>query len=668
MAKKIYERIIGHYFPFFLRKVKAFPILSKYLIITADISFVAISFFLSFYIRYILFDDLTVFQSFYLKLLICVGFAGLFFYIFNTHSDLIRYTSCRNILRIFVALLCTYVCTFLTIWIFHVFLNFSVITTLVGLLFCFILSLCIIFICRTSISVFYDFSVENGDRKDCIPLLIYGIEAVHIGIANMIRLNEHFPYKVVGFISPEPLSFQHNILGLKIYSTKEVFTNQNKQHSIKAVLVFSDDLKSEKNKEVIKRFINSNINVMSISSRQNPYNIPQMQKIKIEDLLGRSTITTDITSIGKSLENKTVLITGAAGSIGSEIVRQLSRFNLEMLVLIDTAESPLHQLALDLKGSTNVPFHAIIADVRNKKRMESIFDKYRPHHIYHAAAYKHVPMMEQHPSEAVITNVLGTQIVADLTVAYRAECFVLISTDKAVNPSNVMGASKRIAEIYIQSLSTFLKSEETPNIDWPRFITTRFGNVLGSNGSVIPLFTKQIAEGGPITLTHPDIIRYFMTIPEACSLVLEAGNIGKGGELFIFDMGESVKIKDMAEEMIRLSGLTPHKDINIVYTGLRPGEKLHEELLHNREKMKPTHNKKIMIGRVRQYDYLQVCKWVDRLMQTADACDENDIVKIMKKIVPEFLSNNSEYEVLDKATAVTLTNRYSAERILQRVV
>jgi len=341
------------------------------------------------------------------------------------------------------------------------------------------------------------------------------------------------------------------------------------------------------------------------------------------------------------------MVTGAAGSIGSEIVRQLCQFNLGGLILLDAAESPLHELSLELTDSTLVPFTCFIADIRNEKRMERLFELFKPDYVFHAAAYKHVPMMEQYPCEAVHANVMGTKIVADLAVAHGVECFVMVSTDKAVNPTNVMGTSKRIAEMYIQSLSTYLKESCNPFVARTRFITTRFGNVLGSNGSVIPRFAQQIADGGPITVTHPDITRYFMTVPEACSLVLEAGCQGKGGEVFIFDMGESVKIKDLAEEMIRLSGLVPYEDIDIKYTGLRPGEKLYEELLYDKETMETLKNQKIVTANVRIYDFKQVSEWVDRLIQIANTFDKEHIVKAMKEIVPEFVSKNSEFEALD---------------------
>jgi FlaA1/EpsC-like NDP-sugar epimerase len=372
----------------------------------------------------------------------------------------------------------------------------------------------------------------------------------------------------------------------------------------------------------------------------------RVRKVRIEDLLERVPIQTDIESIGNNLKGKTILVTGAAGFIGSEIVRQLCRFDVELLLLCDIAETPLHLLSLELdENYPKVEKKLLLADIKNYERLKSIFEKYKPQYIYHAAAYKHVPMMEQQPSEAILTNVAGTKNLADLSLEYRSECFVMISTDKAVNPSSVMGASKRIAEIYIQCLVHHLL--ETENKSPVHFITTRFGNVLGSNGSVIPLFYKQIEAGGPVTVTHPEIYRYFMTVSEACNLVLEAGNLGKGGEIFMFDMGEPFKIKDIAESMIRLSGLRPYKDIDIVYTGLRPGEKLFEELLYDKEKILPTSHEKIMISKPTECNYEKILPLLSNLINMATHDNPLEIVKLMKEIVPEYISLNSIYNQLD---------------------
>jgi FlaA1/EpsC-like NDP-sugar epimerase len=509
-----------------------------------------------------------------------------------------------------------------------------------------LLAFSMIFFFRMVIRVVFEFAMGNSTKKKNIPLLIYGIDPAHIGLAKMIRANEYLPYNIAGFISPKPIS-SHRIMNCPIYVMEDLFGNAKLLRQVKAVLIHSDELDRNEKKLLATQFLQHHIELLSAPPIKNwEKDIREIKKINIEDLLGRPPIRIDIKSIGENLKGKTVLITGAAGSIGSEIVRQLSQFDLGLLLLCDIAESPLHQLCLGLDDSPlDVNYIPLIADVRNSRKMARIFEKYKPHYIYHAAAYKHVPLMEQYPSEAVHTNVLGTRTIADLAVTYKAECFVMISTDKAVNPSNVMGASKRIAEIYIQSLSKHMKETGASNI---RFITTRFGNVLGSNGSVIPRFASQIKSGGPVTVTHPDIIRYFMTIPEACSLVLEAGNFGKGGEIFVFDMGESVKIKDLAEEMIRLSGLKPYTDINIVFTGLRPGEKLHEELLYDRELVIPTYNEKIMIGNFREYDYEWVGDMLARLINITSTSDEKEIVRAMKEMVPEFISHNSIYEELDK--------------------
>jgi FlaA1/EpsC-like NDP-sugar epimerase len=365
----------------------------------------------------------------------------------------------------------------------------------------------------------------------------------------------------------------------------------------------------------------------------------QIKKVQIEELLERDAIQLDIDIIINQLNNKTILVTGAAGSIGSEIVRQVIKFNPKKIILLDQAESPLYEMEMELHDKyKQQQYEIVMGDIRNKDRMENVFKTFAPSIVFHAAAYKHVPMMENNPSESIFTNVLGSKNLADLSVQYKVEKFVMVSTDKAVNPTNVMGASKRIAEIYTQSLN---KNSTT------KFITTRFGNVLGSNGSVIPRFRQQIETGGPITITHPDITRFFMTIPEACQLVLEAGAMGKGGEIFIFDMGESVKIVDLAKKMIKLSGLILDKDISIIYTGLRPGEKLYEELLANEENTIPTHHKQILIAKVKEYDFETISSSINELINLFDQQNNKSIVKKMKELVPEFKSNNSIYEELD---------------------
>lgn len=388
------------------------------------------------------------------------------------------------------------------------------------------------------------------------------------------------------------------------------------------------------------------IEEFDVNAKSMPALSTHVHDIRIEDLLGREPIRTENPMLRNMMRRQTVMITGAAGSIGSEIVRQLAALDADV-VLLDQAETPMHDMQLELEAKyPDLKIHLFIGDVSNRERMEHAFQKYHPRYVFHAAAYKHVPMMERNPPEAVLTNVFGTKNMADLSVKYGVEKFVMISTDKAVNPTNVMGASKRIAEIYVQSLFFHLKKQS--DAQSTRFITTRFGNVLGSNGSVIPLFRKQIEQGGPVTITHRDIIRYFMTIPEACSLVLEAGSMGNGGEIFVFDMGQPVKIWDLANRMISLSGLRVGEDIEIVETGLRPGEKLYEELLNEKEHTLATHHKKIMIARVRAYDYNDVCEHIERLRQCVHAGASHGIVAEMKHMVPEFKSNNSIWQQVDE--------------------
>ncbi len=383
-----------------------------------------------------------------------------------------------------------------------------------------------------------------------------------------------------------------------------------------------------------------------INSKSMPTVSTHVHDIRIEDLLGREPIHTENQAIRNVIRGQVVMITGAAGSIGSEIVRQVAAMKASDIILLDQAETPMHDMQLEMEQKfPDIKIHLFIGDVANHDRMEHAFQKYHPRYVFHAAAYKHVPMMERNPQEAILTNVFGTKNIADLSVKFGVEKFVMISTDKAVNPTNVMGASKRIAEIYVQSL--FFHQRRQTDEPTTQFITTRFGNVLGSNGSVIPLFRKQIEQGGPVTITHRDIIRYFMTIPEACSLVLEAGCMGRGGEIFVFDMGQPVKIWDLAVRMINLSGLRPGDDIEIVETGLRPGEKLYEELLNEKEHTLPTHHKKIMIARVRTYDYADVLNHLERLHKALDGGFAHDIVVEMKHIVPEYKSNNSRWAEVD---------------------
>lgn len=465
-------------------------------------------------------------------------------------------------------------------------------------------------------------------------------------------LSDKLLYKVCGF-----LRFgDHTCLRVgkyRIYSIKKQvdFNHLVNRKNIKAVLFTDYHLVKEESERLVRYCEKKKVRMLMLPSvdelKKGKVNFRNLPEVHIEDLLGREEICINMTEIATSLKGKVVLVTGAAGSIGSELCRQLCTFNLKQLILFDSAETPMHNIRLELEEKfPQVEFTPVMGDIRMIDRVESLFLRFQPQYVFHAAAYKHVPLMEENPCEAVHTNVYGTRNVADMAVKYNVDKFIMISTDKAVNPTNVMGASKRLAEIYVQSLSIAISKGLHPGKT--RFITTRFGNVLGSNGSVIPRFREQLAKGGPLTVTHPDIIRYFMTIPEACRLVLEAAFMGKGNEIFVFDMGTPVKIADLARRMIELAGLIPGEDIEIQYTGLRPGEKLYEELLATKENVLPTNNAKIYRAQVREYDYNDICSVMSPLIALAIKVDKMGTVQMMKGIVPEFKSKNSEYEVLDK--------------------
>jgi len=465
-------------------------------------------------------------------------------------------------------------------------------------------------------------------------------------------LSDKLLYKVCGF-----LRFgDHTCLRVgkyRIYSIKKQvdFNHLVNRKNIKAVLFTDYHLVKEESERLVRYCEKKKVRMLMLPSvdelKKGKVNFRNLPEVHIEDLLGREEICINMTEIATSLKGKVVLVTGAAGSIGSELCRQLCTFNLKQLILFDSAETPMHNIRLELEEKfPQVEFAAVMGDIRMIDRVESLFLRFQPQYVFHAAAYKHVPLMEENPCEAVHTNVYGTRNVADMAVKYNVDKFIMISTDKAVNPTNVMGASKRLAEIYVQSFSIAISKGLHPGKT--RFITTRFGNVLGSNGSVIPRFREQLAKGGPLTVTHPDIIRYFMTIPEACRLVLEAAFMGKGNEIFVFDMGTPVKIADLARRMIELAGLVPGEDIEIQYTGLRPGEKLYEELLATKENTLSTNNAKIYRAQVREYDYNDICSVMNPLIALAIKVDKMGTVQMMKGIVPEFKSKNSEYEVLDK--------------------
>ena len=561
------------------------------------------------------------------------------FFIGKTYAGIIRYTSTEDAKRIFITIsagsLFFILCNLTTYLINKTFIiPFSIV---------FIELMSTIFIMITSrVTVKLLYFNQKSRLQDKINVIIYGAGEAGLVAKRTLDRDAGAKYKVLAFIDDDKNKSKKKLEGVTIYPTQEL-ESLLQSNEVAHVIISIQHIAAARKQEIVEKCFQYATKVLTVPPVNNWINgelsFKQIKKIKIEDLLGRDPIQLNLSEIKKSLASKTILVTGAAGSIGSELVRQILKFSPTKIVLLDQAESPLYDLEMELADFAKKHItEFVIGDIRNMDRLENVFRTFHPEVVFHAAAYKHVPLMEENPSEALLTNVLGTKNVADLAVKYKAEEFVMVSTDKAVNPTNVMGASKRIAEIYTQALN---QNSTT------KFITTRFGNVLGSNGSVIPRFKKQIEKGGPITITHPEITRYFMTIPEACQLVLEASATGKGGEIFIFDMGNSVKIVDLAHKMIRLSGLTLDKDIQIVYTGLRPGEKLFEELLNVKENTLKTHHSQLLIAKIAPADYTIIKQKTDELIELFDSQNNQSIVAKMKEIVPEFKSNNSVFEKLD---------------------
>lgn len=570
------------------------------------------------------------------------------FRLFRTYSGIIRYSSFVDLQRVALAMVLSLsIAEVMHYVIYHWNLEFVrlegrqiaamyLVATIGMMLF------------RILVKSLYDvvFNTDKGLRT-----LIYGVKDGGVGLAKTIRSEQKSNFQLKGFIAHDPTLGGRILMGEKVYMADEDLAKYIKALKIQAVLV--SPLQNDKFRNDLKlqdTLLNLGVRIFMSSgekewNQNDDYTKVQLKEISIEDLLPRDQIHVDMDSIGNLLRGKKIMITGSAGSIGSEMVRQIAVYNPTELILIDQAETPQHNIRLMMHFEwPNIKAHTIVANISNEERMDKIFHTYRPDYVFHAAAYKHVPMMENNPSESIQNNILGTKVIADLSVKYGVKKFVMISTDKAVNPTNVMGCSKRICEIYCQSLNKMI-NEHAGDKPVTQFETTRFGNVLGSNGSVIPLFEKQIKNGGPVTVTDPNIIRFFMLIPEACKLVLEAGTHGSGGEIFVFDMGKPVKIADLAKRMIKLSGA---KDIEIKYTGLRAGEKLYEEVLSTTENTLPSFHEKIRIAKVREYDYSEVSKQIDSLIALSHTYDDMAIVEKMKEIVPEYVSNNSKYSVLDK--------------------
>ncbi|MDI1254463.1 MAG: nucleoside-diphosphate sugar epimerase/dehydratase [Flavobacterium sp.] len=575
-----------------------------------------------------------------------------FFWLFRTYSGIIRHSSYIDAVKIFIALFLTLIFLVLINYTSYIFYDRKLFMN-AGLFINFIFTFCALFIYRIVVKQSFEIYFSESQNSDLIRALIYGSDANAISVANALKSEKPSRFRIVGFVDKENQNSSKRILNLPILNLKKKIPVLMRSVEAEALIIADKSLSKEEKLVLVDECLEFNYKVYTvplISDWEDRNEISQKVKnFQIQDLLERKPIVLDDKSISSQLHDKTVLITGAAGSIGSEIARQVISFNPEKVIILDQAETPLHHLTLEMdKLLADSHIVSVIADIRNKESVEEVFKKYRPSVVFHAAAYKHVPLMEENPAQAIFVNVGGTKNISDLSCAYNVESFVMVSTDKAVNPSNVMGASKRIAEKYVQALHYRLNVEKQHCKT--KFITTRFGNVLGSNGSVVPLFTEQIAKGGPLTITHPDIIRYFMTIPEACQLVLEAGAMGKGGEIYIFDMGKPVKIIDLANKMIRLAGFIPDKEIKIEIVGLRPGEKLYEELLNDSAKTLPTHHEKIMIAQEPAEDFEYVFAAVNDLIITANQYSSNAIVSKMKAIVPEFVSMNSNFEKLDNCS------------------
>ena len=579
-------------------------------------------------------------------LLVCLIPYLVGFRLFHTYSGIIRYSSFVDLQKVGFAVLFGLIC----VVVFQALTDFSPYLMYIrkrDLILSALLAMSLMWMMRVFVKYFYvsTFRVAKAERA-----FIYGVKQGGVSLAKSIQNQDPARFVLAGFISDLTEIGNRYLMGVKVYPNNEGLIGVMRRLQADVLLV--SPLKVEairNNQEMVDRLIKANIKIYMTPAAQewdgrSDLSHTQLREVNIEDLLPRDKIEIDLEAVREQLTGKRILITGAAGSIGSEIVRQVAQFAPERMVLIDQAETPLHDVRLMMaRGWPDIESYTVVSDICVRERMEELFEEHRPDYVFHAAAYKHVPMMEDNPEESVRNNVDGTRVIADLAVKYGTRKFVMVSTDKAVNPTNVMGCSKRICEIYVQSLDQAIKDGKVSGRT--QFVTTRFGNVLGSNGSVIPLFKEQIKRGGPVTVTHKDIIRFFMLIPEACKLVLEAGTMGNGGEIFVFDMGKPVRIVDLAERMIRLSGV---KGIEIRFTGLRDGEKLYEEVLNEEETSKPTFHPKIKIAQVRAYDYADANLRIDALVHACAVEGDMQIVKRMKEIVPEFKSQHSKYEVLDK--------------------
>jgi FlaA1/EpsC-like NDP-sugar epimerase len=613
----------------------------RWIIFFIDMAICLFSLILAYLVRFNFSIPKVEIEAFPLVFGIVLGIRAMSFFFSKTYQGIVKYTSSKDAQRIFGVISIGSILFVLVNTIFYYFVNHTFPIPFSIIIIDYMATAFLMISLRVMFKALYlELTNPNKEKRSVI---IFGAGESGIITKRTLDRDAGTKYKVLGFIDDDLKKQGKKLEGTTIYNISRL-DNLLEENDVSNLIISIQDISPAKKKQIVDICLNHNTKVLNVPPVSNWINgelsFRQIKKIQIEELLERETIQLDKENLQQQLSDKVILVTGAAGSIGSEIVRQVLRFKPKKIILLDQAESPLYEMEMELFDKyKKQSYEIVMGDIRNKERMENVFNTFHPQIVFHAAAYKHVPMMENNPSESIFTNVSGTKNLADLSDQYKVEKFVMVSTDKAVNPTNVMGASKRIAEIYTQSLS---KKSNT------KFITTRFGNVLGSNGSVIPRFRQQIENGGPITITHPDITRFFMTIPEACQLVLEAGAMGNGGEIFIFDMGESVKIVDLAKKMIKLSGLTLDKDISITYTGLRPGEKLYEELLADHENTIPTHHKQIMIAKVKEYDFESIAASIGQLIELFSKQNNQSIVKKMKELVPEFKSNNSIYEQLDE--------------------
>lgn len=620
-------------------------ILPRWIIILIDLSLVAFATVLGYLLRFNFVVDELFQRSFYYGILINCLAVLIAIAITKSHAGIVRYTGLKDGVRLFNTLIISMLC----VGVFNLSYYYNYERNLIPysvILISFLASFLFLFQYRLLIKNIFSYYKGNSVMKRNV--VIFGAGQLGMITKQLIESDDHSNYRVVAFLEDDLRKVGKVINGTSILAASDLEL-QLESLGAEELIIAVQNISVERKNGVVDACLKEDVKVRTVPKVnewvQGELSLKQIKEIKIEDLLGRESIKLNNAAIREELLNKRVCITGAAGSIGSELVRQVIKYNPATVVLIDQGESPLYELERELEVRL-CPTKIYVADITDKERLNQIFKEERPEVVFHAAAYKHVPLMESNVIEAIKTNVFGTKNLADLSIDYGVGRFVMISTDKAVNPTSVMGCSKRIAEIYVQSLNNHYSNGETKST---AFVTTRFGNVLGSNGSVIPFFKKQINNGGPITVTHPDITRYFMTITEACQLVLEAGAMGRGGEIFIFDMGRSIKIVDLAKKMIKLSGLELDKDIEIVFTGLRQGEKLYEELLSNSENTVPTHHHKIMIATVKEYGYEEVnIKLGDLRDKSGPKADHYSLVKIMKEIVPEYLSNNSKYNAIDE--------------------